>query len=118
MTKAYLALLLCVSSPAIAFDAKLIRVGDKGGSEGGLPSCESLRDFSKIPSPSRRVVERFWKEFALPYEHRDERARRYRGSRDFDSALDAMIASLPAADRDEAVAATLPLAPPAGVCRF
>lgn len=112
------ALLICLESSTFAADSKLIRVEAGEQTKTGLPPCESLRDFSKIAPKSREIVKKFWKEIAVPYEGRDERAYRYKGSRDFNSALDAMIASLPAADRDEALYATLPLAPPAGVCQF
>lgn len=118
MQKLHLTLLICLSSPVFAAEGKLIRLEEQAQSHSELPSCESLRDFSKIPPASRRIVQRFWKDFALPYEGRDVKAHRYASAKDFNSALDAMIASLPAADREEAEKATLPLAPPAGVCHF
>jgi len=59
-------LLLTLHSEAFAINSKLIKINPSGSPQGGLPSCESFRDWSKLSPPSRRILQRYWNSNVLP----------------------------------------------------
>jgi hypothetical protein len=59
-------LLLSLHSQVFAIESKLIRIGLNGSTQGGLPSCESFRDWSKMSPSSRKILQRYWNSHVLP----------------------------------------------------